>query len=170
MSFYGQETNSKSDCVASPKPAIANVLDNDELDESISKIETRNASGDPVEIGQDNPKVASPLPEKNLDFCDNHLSSSREVNNEASEVAHVNTEDTPEVEKADTSDASAIKSNDVFLNIRLPDGSSLQVKFSLMDTLKMVKDYIKENHTSSLGSFSIAIPYPRKVFNDQGML
>ncbi|KAI3459753.1 hypothetical protein Pfo_016416 [Paulownia fortunei] len=168
-----KETDSKHDGVTFPEPCLSNVVDDGELDESISKTETGNTSGDPVEIGQNNPKVLYPVPEKNLDSGDNHLGSSNEVSreivNEASEVAHLNTEDATEVEKADASDSSAIKSNDVFLNIRLPDGSSLQVKFSVMDTLKMVKDYINENQTSSLGAFGIAIPYPRKVFNDQDL-
>ncbi|EYU32759.1 hypothetical protein MIMGU_mgv1a007676mg [Erythranthe guttata] len=118
--------------------------------------------------------VAIPEPSrKNVDFHDNNSGSSnvgsREIVNEASAVVHVNTVAAAEVEKTDASDSSAIKSNDVFLNIRLPDGSSLQVKFLVTDTLKMVKDYIHENQTSGLRSFSIAIPYPRKVFNDQDL-
>ncbi|XP_057778990.1 plant UBX domain-containing protein 11 isoform X2 [Salvia miltiorrhiza] len=153
----------KGDDVALPKPAIANALDNGELDESISETETGNASRNLVEIGQNNPRAALPLAEENLDGGDAHLSDNREIVKEASEVARVDT-----VEKAEAS-SSTTKSNDVFLNIRLPDGSSLQVKLSMTDTLKMVKDYINENQTSSLGSFSIAIPYPRKVFNDQDM-
>ena len=83
-------------------------------------------------------------------------------------MARANTEDIA-VEKTEAS-TSTTKSNDVSLNIRLPDGSSLQVKLLMTDTLRMVRDYINENQTSSLGSFSIAIPYPRKVFNDQGAL
>lgn len=157
------------DGVASP--SLANASDNDGLHESISTNETGNASRNP-EIAQSNSEVACPVPEKKIDYDDNHLGSSNEgageIFSEATEVARVNKE-ASEVEKTDASDYSAIKSNDVFLNIRLPDASNLQVKFLLMDTLKMVKDYINENQTSSLGSFSIAIPYPRKVFNDQGV-
>lgn len=148
------------------KPTVANALDSGEHDESISKTEAGNASRNPVEIGQNNPKAALPVAEKDVGA---HLSS-REIIKEASEVAHVTTEEAIAVEKAEALVSSTIKSNDVFLNIRLPDGSSLQVKLSMTDTLKMVKDYINENQTSSLGSFSIAIPYPRKVFNDQGVL
>ncbi|KAK6145778.1 hypothetical protein DH2020_019647 [Rehmannia glutinosa] len=167
-----KDTDYKQDGVPSPEPSLPNVLDNGELDESISKIETGNTSTETFD-SQNDPKVVHPVPQKNLNLSDNHLGSSneisREIVNEVSEVALVNTENVTEVEKADASDSSAVKSNDVFLNIRLPDGSSLQVKFSVMDTLKMVKDYINENQTSSLGSFSIAIPYPRKVFNDQDL-
>ncbi|PIN21715.1 Ubiquitin regulatory protein UBXD2 [Handroanthus impetiginosus] len=168
----GQETDPKQDGVAFPEPSVPNVLDNGEL-ESTSKIETGNTSRDPVQIDQNNPEVASSVPEKSLGFRDNHLGSSNEVSQEdisrASEVSYVSAEDIKEVEKDDASDSSAIKSNNVFLNIRLPDGSSLQVKFSVMDTLKMVKDYIDENTKSSFGSFTIAIPYPRKVFSDQDL-
>lgn len=71
-------------------------------------------------------------------------------------------------EKADFSDASSNRSHDVYLNIRLPSGSSLQVKFLVMDTLRMVKDYVDKNQTSSFGSYDLAVPYPRKVFGDGG--
>ncbi|KAL9140535.1 hypothetical protein ABFS82_14G043200 [Erythranthe guttata] len=168
-----KETDSKKDDVAIPEPSRATTSDNDGLDESISKIETGNTSQDTAEIVHKNPKVANLDTGKNVDFHDNNSGSSnvgsREIVNEASAVVHVNTVAAAEVEKTDASDSSAIKSNDVFLNIRLPDGSSLQVKFLVTDTLKMVKDYIHENQTSGLRSFSIAIPYPRKVFNDQDL-
>jgi hypothetical protein len=61
------------------------------------------------------------------------------------------------------------KSSDVHLNIRLPSGVSLQEKFSVTSTLRMVKDYVDENQTSGLGTYDLAIPYPRKVFSAQGM-
>lgn len=170
MSFYGQGTNSKGDDVTSPEWAVTNVLDNGELDKSISKTETGSALRNPVETGQNNPEVASPIPGDNKDVGGDNLSNIREITKEAGEVAHDNTQDAVEVGKAEASYSSTIKSNDVFLNIRLPDGSSLQAKFFMTDTLKMVKAYINENQTISLGSFSIAIPYPRKVFNDQGVL
>ncbi|KAL0366664.1 UNVERIFIED_CONTAM: Plant UBX domain-containing protein 11 [Sesamum radiatum] len=170
LSLHVQETNSKGVGVASTEPSLSSR----ERDKSISEIGAGNTSHDPMERGQNNPKVAYPVPENNLSISDNHLDSSNEVfheiSNEADEVAHVRTEETREVEKDDTPASSAIKSNDVFLNIRLPDGSSLQVKFSVNDTLQMVKDYIHGNQSSSFGSFTLAIPYPRKVFSDQGML
>ncbi|KAJ4968220.1 hypothetical protein NE237_014921 [Protea cynaroides] len=69
--------------------------------------------------------------------------------------------------KADMLDNSGdiSKSNDVHLNVRLPDGASLRKKFSVTDTLKMVKDYVDENQTTGIGSYDLAIPYPRKVFD-----
>ncbi|GMN31258.1 hypothetical protein TIFTF001_044559 [Ficus carica] len=61
------------------------------------------------------------------------------------------------------------KSSDVHLNIRLPDGVNLQEKFSLTSTLRIVKDYVDEHHESVIGSYDLAIPYPRKVYNDQDL-
>lgn len=156
--------------MALPEQLVANVIDNGELDKSSSQIETGNASKNPIETDQKNPKVALPVPDVNNDVGNSHLSISRKSIEEASEVAQVNTKDALEVENAEASNSSTVRSNDVFLNIRLPDSSSLQVKFVMTDTLKRVKDHINENQTSSLGSFGIAIPYPRKVFSDQGVL
>ncbi|CAH8265787.1 unnamed protein product [Arabidopsis lyrata] len=61
------------------------------------------------------------------------------------------------------------KSSDVHLNIRLPDGSSLQEKFSVTSILRMVKDYVNSNQTIGLGAYDLAVPYPRKVYSDQDM-
>jgi hypothetical protein len=59
--------------------------------------------------------------------------------------------------------------SDVHLNIRLPAGSSLQEKFSVTSTLRMVKDYVDGNLPSGFGTYDLAIPYPRKIFSSQGM-
>ena len=59
--------------------------------------------------------------------------------------------------------------SDVHLNIRLPDGVSLQEKFSVTSTLRMVKDYVDRNQAGGIGAYDLAIPYPRKTFTDQGM-
>ncbi|KAK8332707.1 hypothetical protein V6Z12_A10G156900 [Gossypium hirsutum] len=58
---------------------------------------------------------------------------------------------------------------DVHLNIRLPDGSSLQEKFPVGNTLRMIKDYVDRNQSSGMGSYDLAIPYPRKLFGDQDL-
>ncbi|CAN7138233.1 unnamed protein product [Brassica rapa subsp. narinosa] len=60
--------------------------------------------------------------------------------------------------------------SDVHLNIRLPDGANLQEKFSVTSTLRMVKDYVNSNQTTTeLGAaYDLAVPYPRKVYSDQG--
>ncbi|XVF84447.1 hypothetical protein PTKIN_Ptkin17bG0037600 [Pterospermum kingtungense] len=67
------------------------------------------------------------------------------------------------------STATANIPTDVHLNIRLPDSSSLQEKFPVAYTLRMVKDYVDRNQSSGMGSYDLAIPYPRKLFGDQDL-
>ncbi|XP_076948153.1 plant UBX domain-containing protein 11-like isoform X2 [Bidens hawaiensis] len=77
--------------------------------------------------------------------------------------------ETIETEKVNNSDLDSTISTDIVLNIRLPGGASLQEKFEPTNTLKMVKDYVDEHQESSIGSYDLAIPYPRKVFTDQDL-
>lgn len=70
---------------------------------------------------------------------------------------------------ASESTATANIPTDVHLNIRLPDSSSLQEKFPLAYTLRMIKDYVDRNQSNVMGSYDLAIPYPRKLFGDQGI-
>lgn len=77
-------------------------------------------------------------------------------------------EEINETDKMQTLPSSS-KLSDVHLSIRLPDGISLQDKFPVTSTLRIVKDYVDENQPNGYGSYDLAIPYPRKVFNDQGM-
>ncbi|KAJ9555447.1 hypothetical protein OSB04_010061 [Centaurea solstitialis] len=74
-----------------------------------------------------------------------------------------------QTEKAEYSDLASNISTDIHLNIRLPGGSSLQEKFEPTSTLRMVKDYVDEKQEASIGSYDLAIPYPRKVFGDQDL-
>nr|GMD70277.1 plant UBX domain-containing protein 11 [Ipomoea batatas] len=74
-----------------------------------------------------------------------------------------------EVEKVDVPESSSRTSTDVHLNIKLPDGSSLQVKLSVTDTLRAVKDHIDRNQSIGFSSYALAVPYPRKVFSDQDL-
>lgn len=60
-------------------------------------------------------------------------------------------------------------SSSIYLQIRLLNGSSLQAKFQATDTLRRVKDYVNENWTDGNKAFSLAIPYPRKVFDEEDM-
>jgi len=60
-------------------------------------------------------------------------------------------------------------SSSIYLQIRLLNGSSLQAKFQATDTLRRVKDYVNENWTDGNKAFSLAIPYPRKVFGQEDM-
>lgn len=83
---------------------------------------------------------------------------------------------TTEVEKNITEEingptgcSNVIKSDDIHLNIRLPNGASLQRKFTRTNTLRSVKDYVDKNQTSEIVSYDLAVPYPRRVFNEQDM-
>lgn len=60
-------------------------------------------------------------------------------------------------------------STDIHLHIRLPSGSSLQRKFCTTDTLKAVKSYVHENLSRNIGQFDLATPYPRRIFNSEGV-
>ncbi|XAR71134.1 hypothetical protein NMG60_11028260 [Bertholletia excelsa] len=71
--------------------------------------------------------------------------------------------------KTDVLESGSSQSSDVYVNIRLLDGASLQEKFLLTSTLRMIKDYVDENQESSMGPYDLAIPYPRKVFDDQDL-
>lgn len=63
---------------------------------------------------------------------------------------------------------SAVKSNDVHLSIRMPNGISLQTKLTVEDTLSSVKIFVDERIDHSIGSYDLAVPYPRKLFNGEG--
>ncbi|KAM6546102.1 hypothetical protein CsatB_026838 [Cannabis sativa] len=65
--------------------------------------------------------------------------------------------------------AKVNRMNDVYLNIRMPNGGNLQGKFSVSSTLRMVKEYVVEHQDSIIGPFDLAIPYPRKVYNGQDL-
>lgn len=101
--------------------------------------------------------------------------SKSNVTNEEKEVVQENNDEAVEEKKNDGNDGLDKcldvnnKSSDVYLNIRLPNGSSLREKFSVISTLGMVKDHVDINQDSGSGPYDLAIPYPRKVFNDQGM-
>ncbi|KAF7133078.1 hypothetical protein RHSIM_Rhsim09G0032600 [Rhododendron simsii] len=71
--------------------------------------------------------------------------------------------------KVEVQESFSSQSTDVHLNIRLLDGVSLQEKFLVTNTLRMVKDYVDENRTRAMSSYDLVIPYPRKVFNEQDL-
>lgn len=102
--------------------------------------------------------------------------SKSNVTNEEKEVVQENNDEAVEEKKNDGNDGLDKcldvnnKSSDVYLNIRLPNGSSLREKFSVISTLGMVKDHVDINQDSGSGPYDLAIPYPRKVFNDQDLM
>ncbi|CAM0875938.1 unnamed protein product [Alopecurus aequalis] len=59
--------------------------------------------------------------------------------------------------------------DDIQLVIRIPNGSSLQIKLTKEDVLMKVKNFVDENKGSGIGSYNLAMFYPRKVFTEQDM-
>ncbi|KAL6976255.1 hypothetical protein U1Q18_025042 [Sarracenia purpurea var. burkii] len=95
--------------------------------------------------------------------------TSQEVANKATEAVQDKNADAIGKDKIDVLDSCLNKSTDVHLNIRLLDGSSIKGMFLVTSSLGMVKDYVVKNQTSAIGSYDLAIPYPRKVFTDQDL-
>ncbi|CAI0397198.1 unnamed protein product, partial [Linum tenue] len=60
-------------------------------------------------------------------------------------------------------------STDVHLNIKLLNGTSIQEKFLVSCTLRMVKDYVDSNQENGYAAYDLAIPYPRKIFGEQDL-
>ncbi|PKU76588.1 plant UBX domain-containing protein 11 [Dendrobium catenatum] len=94
-----------------------------------------------------------------------HLSSSGSSQINAIEVQ----ERTHSVPDEIIDSENTIKSTTIHLSIRMPSGTSLQEKFTITDRLKSVKNYVDDNNDSNLGSYDLAIPYPRKVFGEEDM-
>ncbi|XP_020107083.1 plant UBX domain-containing protein 11 [Ananas comosus] len=67
-----------------------------------------------------------------------------------------------------TTSSSVVKSNDIQFSIRLPNGTSLQTKLTKADMLRDVKNFVDGN-ISEIGSYDLAVPYPRKLFSEQDM-
>lgn len=61
-----------------------------------------------------------------------------------------------------------VRSNDIQLVVRIPDGPSLQIKLTKDDNLRKVKNFVDENRANGAGSYDLAMLYPRKVFTEQG--
>ncbi|XP_047091847.1 plant UBX domain-containing protein 11-like [Lolium rigidum] len=79
-----------------------------------------------------------------------------------------------EQDKATTSSAVDVTSDsankdDIQLVIRIPNGPSLQIKLTKEDVLRKVKNFVDENKGSAIGSYNLAMLYPRKVFTEQDM-
>ncbi|KAG9131712.1 hypothetical protein Leryth_009445 [Lithospermum erythrorhizon] len=131
--------------------------------EESSKVESadlKNRDGKCVSV-KDNPESSNhDNVAKNASF--------QETDKEAQESTEFDKDENEGVEKASDFNLPN-KSNDVLLNIRLPDGSSLQVKLPMVDTLEMVKNYVDNNRPTGFGAYDLAIPYPRHVFSDQDL-
>ncbi|XP_057471650.1 plant UBX domain-containing protein 11-like isoform X1 [Actinidia eriantha] len=193
-----EEINSKLGDEASPGSVFTNVLEGGEVEQSTSSVETTKESlrfvkldpstGGDLNVVDHHSEVAietsevtaneatEVVQEKNSEAVeDNKIDS--EVTTETSQVVANKATEAVQDKKADVVDKDEIhvlescssKPTDVHLNIRLLDGANLQEKFLLTSTLRMVKDYVDGNQASAIGSYDLAIPYPRKVFTDQDL-
>ncbi|PHT85142.1 hypothetical protein T459_07248 [Capsicum annuum] len=168
-------TEIDSSVIDMASPGLANALGSSigEFNESTTVNATEEKPLVLVEVDSTKGKDECSMSKENPDLCDQQLDpkdeASGEIANKARKVPEINIVEDSAAEKADFSDASSNTFHDVYLNIRLPDGSSLQVKFLVMDTLRMVKHYVDENQTSSIGYYDLAVPYPRKVFGDEDL-
>lgn len=120
-------------------------------------------------VGSVNTDVHSSMASRDID-----ISVIPEETKETKETPEINTMVKDEkTKKEEVSEpvgySNVVKSNDINLNIRMPDGGSLKRNFMTTDTLGSVKQYIDENQGSGISSYDLAIPYPRKVFTEQEM-
>lgn len=140
-----------------------------DFNECTTVITTAEKPLDLVEVDSNKGKDECSMSKENPGLRDQHLDPSdeapREIANKAGKDPEINIVE----DAAAESDNSSNTLHDVYLNIRLPDGSSLQVKFLVIDTLRMVKNYVDKNQTSSIGYYDLAVPYPRKVFGDEDL-
>ncbi|KAI4338859.1 hypothetical protein MLD38_023868 [Melastoma candidum] len=136
----------------SSNPGKSENLENPSSSEVAVVKDSRLAdSGNPVnEVGKSSPDVVSVL-DSNLKV-------------DVASVERDDVSDKPEVNTS--SERPASQSSDVYLNIRLPSGASIQDKFSLTDTLNTVKEFVDSKSENTIGSYNFASPYPRKVFLD----
>lgn len=163
--------------MVSPASVLVNELESSVAEQAVPSTVTVKEPLNPVKIELNNTGVGNksssaeyifPAPEVVNQHSKVNVEASGVIRNEGSKPVVDKKAETVETVKTDILEFSRSKSNDVHLNIRLPNGSSLQRKFSVMSSLRMVKDYVDENQESSVGPYDLAIPYPRKVFTNQG--
>jgi UBX domain-containing protein 1/4 len=73
------------------------------------------------------------------------------------------------VKSEGTPKKDVVKLNEVHLNIRMPNGTSLQIKLVKSDALRSVKNFVDEQQDNQAKSYNLAVPYPRKLFNEEGL-
>eukprot|EP00249_Psilotum_nudum_P011625 c23284_g1_i1 orf=332-1849(-) len=57
----------------------------------------------------------------------------------------------------------------VQLQVRLTDGENIRGEFVTKDYLSMVRDFVDRNRTDGNCDYFMALPYPRRVFDDEDM-
>lgn len=56
--------------------------------------------------------------------------------------------------------SNSMRSDDVQLVIRMPNGPSVQIKLTKEDVLRKVKNFVDENQASGVGSYDLAMLFP----------
>jgi UBX domain len=69
----------------------------------------------------------------------------------------------------ETPKKDVVKLNEVHLNIRMSNGTNLQIKLVKSDALRSVKKFVDEQQDTQANSYNLAVPYPRKLFNEEGL-
>ncbi|XP_011628666.1 plant UBX domain-containing protein 11 isoform X2 [Amborella trichopoda] len=142
--------------------------------------ETADVSCSTVDVRSFDIYGGSHAQQKNVSLDDMHSTSTEEVEGFPAFEYVVPQENTQTVANAPEIDhctfdakvddrSSLTKLSDVHLHIRFPDGKSIKEKFEETDTLGMVREYINDNRTSQIGPYSLAVPYPRKIFSESEM-
>ncbi|KAE8653797.1 Ubiquitin-like superfamily protein, putative isoform 3 [Hibiscus syriacus] len=163
--------NSSSESFSSDN--LANIVDkqcditNEETRTVVSSL-TSSPAGHASKNASSHPEDDHLIPAKGIDHQSScHCASSSVIAAEAEKAMQRGKD--KGIDGALENTTTANLQTDVHLNIRLPDSSSLQEKFPVTYTLSMIKDYVDRNQSSGLGSYDFAIPYPRKIFDDQDL-
>ncbi|KAL5539526.1 hypothetical protein UlMin_045181 [Ulmus minor] len=157
-----EEKSSESGGVAPSKSVDAN-----EAECGIEKFNLSNEAAKEIE----HPATVVPDNTVSGKFSSRALEGEALDNTEGNEVVADKRGEALDDKKTEGFDNSARVKNlsEVHLNIRLPNGISLQEKFPLTSTLRMVKDYVDEHQSSDIGPYDLAVPYPRKVYTVQDL-
>lgn len=159
------ETSSQADSIAAVKTRNVDCLSGEDLHS------LKNINSTTSDLGENN----FPISNTTVDNSQAAAFSEPDGNNTIlcsipSQVATEAQETTTQVKKIDFSSglSNPVKSNDIHLNIRMPTGNNLQTKLTINDTLNSVKIFVDENLDNVLSSYDLAVPYPRRLFNDEG--
>lgn len=147
------ENNTRGEVLCGESRDVLNPLSGNDVDVSIA------------------PKESTALDESCTEASAVSMKKATACSHESSQIATTAKEEKAKNQEVaePTERSKAMKSDDIYLSIRLPNGANLQRKFTMMDTLRSVKNYVDENQISDVRSYDLAVPYPRKVFNEQDM-
>ncbi|XP_044980330.1 plant UBX domain-containing protein 11 [Hordeum vulgare subsp. vulgare] len=153
--------------------ASCNIAVEEKLDSACQAVLPDFSASSNIENSTEpNQTVSTPKP-KSKNKVDG--SSTKDPSKPASSIPTRSTQQLPvEQDKATTSRAIEVttdsaKKDDIQLAIRMPDGPSLQIKLTKEDVLRKVKTFVDENQGSGIGSYNLAMLYPKKVFTEQDM-